>query len=236
MFGIKPTFWPTVMTVPALIVLLGLGTWQVQRLFWKLEIIQTIEARSQQPAIPLPPNDAIDPVALEYRKVAVAGRFLHERELHVLAPNRQGTHGFHVFTPLERADGGVILVSRGWVPPEAKEPSARPGSQPEGRQQIEGYVRLPWSRGWVGPENDVARNMWFAVDPGAMGAAIGQSLPPVYVEAGPTPRGSLPAGGQTRLAIRNDHLQYAITWYSFAVILIVVYIVYHRRAGTREKP
>src|SRR4051812_34029425 len=96
----RPALWPTLFTIPAIIVLLGLGTWQVQRLEWKLDLIHRIAARFDAPAVPLPAA-GVDVDAMEYRRVSVAGRFRHEAEVHLVATSVNGNAGYHVITPLE---------------------------------------------------------------------------------------------------------------------------------------
>ena len=100
----RPALWPTLFTVPAFITLLVLGTWQVQRLAWKNDIVARIEQRMTQAAAPLPAS-GVDVDAMEYRRVSVTGTFLHEREVHIVATSVNGNPGYHVVTPLQRADG-----------------------------------------------------------------------------------------------------------------------------------
>jgi len=98
----RPTLWPTLFTLPALVVLLGLGTWQVDRLYWKRDLIETRVSRSSAPAIQAP--DRIDDfAAMAFRKVRVAGVFLHDKEMYLGARTMRGNVGYQVVTPLRRA-------------------------------------------------------------------------------------------------------------------------------------
>ncbi len=228
----RPLLWPTLFTVPAIIALLGLGTWQVQRLQWKLGIIETIESRTKLSAIPLPANVSIDPAALEYRPVTVRGRFRHDKELHLIATTKRGNAGYQVIVPFDRADGGAILVNRGWVPTDKKDQATRREGLVEGEVTVTGLVRKAWHQGWFVPDNSLERNVWFFGDAAGMAKAAGVEVPPIFLDADATPNpGGLPIGGQTRLEIPNDHLGYALTWYGFAVVLAAIYFVYHRREG-----
>jgi surfeit locus 1 family protein len=221
-----------VIALPAFAVLIGLGTWQLERLAWKAEIIAFREARLAAPAIPLPADlaDAGEALAaLEYRRVGVAGVLLHEREIY-LAASRRGSVGFDVITPLRRAAGGVVLVDRGWTPAAARDPARRPQGQVEGQVAVAGVVRLTGGRGWFTPDNDPARNYWFWLDLPAMTQYAGVDAPPLVVVAGPAPNpGGLPIGKEARVELRNDHLQYAITWYALALALAVIYCLSQRR-------
>src|SRR5258708_3607273 len=119
-----PAFWPTFFAVPAFLVLLGLGTWQVERLHWKEGLIAQRSAAVNAPAIDLPKTLG-EAKPLEFRHVRAAGTFLHDKELFIGATADNGTVGYHVMTPLRRADGSVLLVNRGFVPAEMKDPGGR---------------------------------------------------------------------------------------------------------------
>lgn len=227
----RPRLWPTLFTISALIMLLALGTWQVHRLEWKTALIEKLQTRAEMPAAPLPPR-VDDPEAYEYRRVSVTGRFLHDRELFLVNRSLNGNPGLHVLTPLERADGaGYVLVNRGWVPFERENAGKRPEGQVAGLVTVEGILRLAKGPGWMMPDNAPATNVWFYVDPAAMAKAAGvESLPPFEIMSSDrTVPGGFPVGHQWRVDVRNDHLQYAITWYALALALLVIYVLSQRR-------
>jgi len=228
-FGIRPLLWPTLMTLPAVIGSLALGAWQVHRLQWKNEVIAERQARRDAPPLAALP-DRFDPAQHEFRKVRVTGRFLHDKEMYLAARSFRGNPGYHVITPLAVASGAV-LVNRGWIPLERKAPDSRKVGNPEGEVAVEGYLRAETGPGWFTPKNEPEKNFWFFIDIAAMARAHGiAKVAPYYIEAGPAENpGGFPVGGQTRFDIPNDHLQYALTWFSFAVIGIVIYLLYHRR-------
>jgi surfeit locus 1 family protein len=233
----RPTFWPTLITVPALLVLLGLGTWQVERLHWKNGLIAERTARTTAAPIPLPAAvSELSPEALadlDYRHAAATGQFLHDREMYLAARTMRGAVGYQVVTPLRQADDSVVLVNRGWVPGDRKDPAERAEGQVAGTARVEGAIRAPARQHWLQPDNEPAKNVWFWNDLGAMAQHAGiapERLVPVFLEAGAAPNpGGLPVGGQTRVNLPNDHLQYAITWYALAIGLAVIYVLYHMR-------
>jgi surfeit locus 1 family protein len=233
----RPTLWPTLISVPAFLVMVGLCIWQVQRLHWKEALIAEREARVAAEPAALPAADA-DPAAAEYRRVRLEGVFLHDKELYLGARSLNGNPGYHVLTPFALAEEGTVLVDRGWVPVERKTPESRAEGQPEGPQALEGIVRLPRGRAWMQPDNEPGRNMWFFVDLPAMAAASGASFrADLYVEAGPKENpGTYPVGGQTRIELPNDHLQYAITWGLLAAALGVIYVLYHLKLERERNP
>ena len=233
----RPTLWPTLFSVPVFLVMVGLCIWQVQRLHWKEGLIADRESRVAAEAIALPAV-GVDPAGLEYRRVRLEGSFLHDKELYLGARSMNGNPGYQILTPFALADGSLVLVDRGWVPIERKMPESRAEGQVAGPQTIEGIVRLPPHQAWMQPDNEPGKNMWFFVDLPAMAAVAGAQIrTDLYVDAGPAENpGKYPVGGQTRIEIPNDHLQYAITWGLLALALAVIYVVYHLKLERERKP
>lgn len=206
--------------------LIGLGAWQVQRLQWKNALIAQYEAaRQMEPAAldTLPPDDM---EAYHYRPVTLSGTLLHEQELHLGARRWYGKTGYHILVPLQLDGGGLVLVNRGWVPPELKEPEAR--RQNPAPQQVEGLrgiIRLPKPPALFTPANRPDKNFWFTVDIEAMAADIGAPLLPFTVELvdADHPRDVFPAPSDGMVVLRNDHLGYAITWFALALAAAVIF-------------
>ena len=227
------TLIPTLFTIPALIVLVWLGNWQVERLQWKTALIDSRTAALSAPAVSAPEDEAAAR-ALDFHHVTVTGTFDHSKELYIAALNEQGISGYQIVTPLTLADGRIVLINRGFVPEIRKKPETRAEGQIAGPTTVSGILRVPITpTGWIVPKNQPQDNYWIYVDVPAMAAAAhlpAAAMLPYYIEADAAPNpGGFPIGGQTRISLPNDHLQYAITWYSFAVTLIVIYLVYHRR-------
>jgi surfeit locus 1 family protein len=228
----RAIFWPSFFAAGAFLVLLGLGTWQVERLFWKEALIAERRAAVSAPPVELP--RALDQARdLAYRRVGATGQFLNDRELYLGATDDDGHPGYHVITPLKLADGAVVLVDRGFVPEARRPPQSRAAGEIAGETSVAGLLRLaPTAKPyWFLPDNNAGRNYWFYVDIAAMAAAAGlERVLPFYLDVDATPNpGGLPLGGQTRLDLPNNHLQYAITWYALAAGLAGVYIVFIRR-------
>ena len=238
----RPTFWPTVFTIPAVLLMLGLGAWQLERLQWKEELIAERTGHIAAAPIPLPgPTEDIS--KLEYRRVAVEGEFLHGKATFLGARSMNGNPGYHVVTPFRLQGGRVLLADRGWIPLDRKDPRKRAEGEVPGQIRLTAVIRLQGRQTWLVPDNRPDKNFFFWVDLPAMAkfAGLPQAETRFYLEAGPeTNPGGYPIGGQTRVDLPNDHLQYAITWFSLALALIVIYILYHRRppagAPTDRKP
>ena len=232
----RPTLIPTLFTVPALIVMIGLTVWQVDRLQWKNALIAERQARIAAQAVDLPAIGP-DPSTLEFRRVVIAGTFMHDRELLLGARSLHGNVGYQVVTPMALISGGIVLVNRGWVPAERKDPATRIEGQIAGVLILDGVMRVSQKRAWLQPENEPRNNHWFFLDVPAMAASMGVSArPDIYVEAGDAPNpGDLPIGGQTKVNLPNDHLQYAVTWALLAIALAVIYVAYHVKLERERK-
>ena len=238
----RPTLWPTLISVPAFMVLVGLCVWQVQRLYWKQELISERQTRvaAEPIALPAPSGQSggADLAGIEFRRVRLEGAFAHDKEMFLGARSLNGNAGYQVLTPFVLSGGGIVLVNRGWIPVERKPPNSRPEGQVTGTQTLDGIVRLAHGKAWMQPDNEPDRNMWFYVDLPAMAAASAVDFrTDLYVDAGPAENpGKYPVGGQTRIELPNDHLQYAITWGLLAVALAVIYVLYHLKLERERKP
>jgi surfeit locus 1 family protein len=229
----------TALMLAAFVVLIGLGLWQLQRLEWKEGLIAKIEARTEAPPIGLEDAAAMaaqgeDP---SYYRVRVGGRFDHAKERYLFALS-EGRAGWHVIAPLKTEDGETVLIDRGFVPDNVKAPASRAKGEVEGVVAVTGIVRLPDRQGPFTPDNEPEANRWFWRDKDALARSMfpGESVrvAPFFLEAekGEAP-GGWPEGGQTRLDLPNNHLQYAITWFLLAAALLGVYAAYiwKARAG-----
>lgn len=218
------------------VTLVGLGTWQVQRRAWKLDLIARTDARVHASPVEAPGPAAWAAIGPQdaYRHVRLSGRFLNDRETLVQAVTDDGA-GFWVLTPLRRPDGTLVLVNRGFVPGSRKDPATREAGQLSGPVQVTGLLRLTEPGGAFLRSNDPAGERWYSRDVAAIAAARGLSdVAPYFVDADATPNpGGLPVGGLTVVSFPNNHLVYAITWYGLAAMLggFALYRAFGRRAG-----
>lgn len=232
----RPQLWPTLITVPAVVLCLVLGTWQVQRMHWKDALIAE---RTQRAAAPIADvREIAQPDGFEYRRVRANGVFLHEKERLLAARSLRGNTGFHVLTPLRLDDGTHVLINRGWIPMAKKDPSTRAEGQIKGPVEVVGNLRLGQKPGWLAPENKPSTGTWLWVELDALRRDLAlPDLKPYFLEQVTTDvPGGLPINGQARLELPNDHLQYALTWYAFAIIGSVIYWLYHRRRAGEKPP
>jgi surfeit locus 1 family protein len=228
----RPLAVPSLISAILLAVLVSLGIWQLERLGWKRGLIATVNNRMTAAPVTLDQALAMGSGA-QYRRVRLTGRFDNAEEAYVFGTGVQGVPVFHVIVPFTSDDGRVVLVDRGIVPRDLLDRSTRSRGLIEGRSVVVGVWRTPDPAGTFTPKPDLSRRIWYSHDVASIARADAVRLPaPVIVEADATPnRGGWPKGGQTRVNFRNEHLQYAITWFLLAAGLLVVYFAYHVSRG-----
>ncbi|XP_065575790.1 surfeit locus protein 1-like [Artemia franciscana] len=210
-----------------------LGSWQVRRRQWKLNLMEELEERQNSPPVNLPENkEEIE--ALEYSRVKTRGRFIYDKEV-LIGPRpliesgdvssgggliSTGQSGYYVVTPFEVSGKNMtILVNRGWIPHKARKfgITKEPIPGPEGEIELEGVVRRTEPPTAFTPASTPEKGIWHSRDVESMSNIL--KTDPIFVDAtskmvytnGPIP-------GQTRVALRNDHLSYLITWYTLSGI------------------
>jgi surfeit locus 1 family protein len=231
--------WPGLMTAGMLAVLLGLGTWQVKRLFWKEALLAQIDGAEAADPVALPPfssRSAMSP----FMKVFATGTFLPgEAALYgadVRTTPTGPTMGARMIVPMKQTGGDVILVDRGWVPLSRPNPI----DQPPGTVTVSGYVRPGDSPHWFSAHDDLAARRFFTLDPRTIGNAVGEPNASPFVLVVLAAR-TAPDSGASEIVDRwpdparhlprppNSHLSYAITWYGLAMALLAIFIVWARR-------
>ncbi|WP_371074410.1 MULTISPECIES: SURF1 family protein [unclassified Sinorhizobium] len=231
-----------VAVVVALAILLSLGTWQVERLYWKEGLLADIAERRAAAAVPLADIEAIAASGgdIEYRTVTASGRYINNKERHFFA-TYHGRTGYYIYTPLQLNDGRYLFVNRGFVPYENKEPEMRKQGQLTGQQTVSGLARakLAAKPSFLVPDNDLAKNIFYWKDLDVMAMSVGldqAKVIPFFVDADakPNPKG-MPIGGVTEVDLPNNHLQYALTWYGLAAVLVVIVTISVLRARRAEK-
>jgi len=203
-------------------ILLALGAWQIERRAWKLDLIDRVERRIHADAVPAPGPaawPAINRADDEYRRVTLSGRFLHDRETLVQALTVEGS-GYWVMTPLQTADG-VVLVNRGFVPADRRDLASRSAGNPDGPAAVTGLLRISEPGGGFLRHNDPTGNRWYSRDVATIASARGLSqAAPFFIDADATQNpGGLPIGGLTVISFANNHLVYALTWLTLALML-----------------
>lgn len=208
-------------------ILISLGVWQMQRLTWKEAILADIEARiiAAPVAIPAMP----DPVVDKYLPVTARGEITGD-EVHVLVSQKQIGAGYRIIAAFELLDGRRVLLDRGFVKVQQKK-----AMRPTGMSQVVGNLHWPDEKGSSIPEPDLKAEIWFARDVPALAAHL--NTEPVLiiarnVDLADDPVAPLPVDSAS---IPNDHLQYALTWFSLALIWMVMTLAFLWRARGVQK-
>ncbi|TNE41234.1 MAG: SURF1 family protein [Alphaproteobacteria bacterium] len=222
----------TIVSLMTIGLMIWLGQWQMQRLHWKLDLIAA--ATQAQNAEPQTLGDLLGQgAAPEYRRVYIDGRFDNTGEIYLFTSKGSLGVGYQVITPFQLTDGRWLLVDRGFVPEALKEPAKRIEGQLEGQQRVVGLVRHTVKPGLFTPKPDTATRVWYSRDFDDMAGFL--ELTPtigLFVDADNRPNsGGYPLGGQTILTFTNNHFGYALTWFGMALVLLVIYFVFHHRMG-----
>lgn len=210
-----------------------LCVWQVERRTWKLGLIAAVEERVHAAPVAAPPPASWSHVTAtrdEYRRVFVEGRLLNDRETLVGTLTDAGP-GYWVMTPLRTTRGATVLINRGYVPTEWRQPSSRAQALPQGVVHIVGLLRSSEPGGRFLRPNKPQAERWYSRDVAAIARsrAVG-AVAPYFIDADATPNpGGWPLGGLTVVAFPNDHLVYAITWFLLAVLSAGGFLLVCRR-------
>ncbi|WP_323141803.1 SURF1 family protein [Massilia phyllosphaerae] len=225
-----------VLALLLIVIFAGLGTWQVYRLQWKLDLIARVEARVHAaPAAPPPPARwaGITAASDEYRRTVLRGTYLYDLTTPVQALTEQGS-GYWLLTPMCTSDGQIIIVNRGFIPsdlgaptryaPHEAGPAPCAATTAIAATTITGLLRIGEQGGAFTRNNDPTANRWFVRDIRAIAAARGvPQAAPFFVDAGanqnPPDSPDRPVGGLTVVNFPNSHLVYAITWYALALMV-----------------
>ncbi len=221
-YSFKPRLFPLFAFIVALSILLGLSGWQIKRLNWKTDLIsQRINSFESDPISFVNLNQ---PEKNEFRKVFVDGQLLNEFEMYMPALSKRGNNGFHILVPLKTTSGKLIIYDTGWIPLKIKEKEKRLLNISKNSQTFEAVIRTSGRKGYFQPDNDTDTNTWFFVEPELMSEYLKLNFEnEYYLEAVKNGPNGFPLGNQTRIYLRNNHLQYALTWLMIACGLVGVF-------------
>jgi len=227
-------YFPAALTLVMLAVLLALGLWQVERLAWKQDLLARMEARRDATPLRISTKDDIAKLsqqAHDFHPAIVTGSigaqavfWFTQIENKPTGLDRPDAAGYHMLVPFTLEDGSAILLDRGFIPARLLDIPAPP--PPTGLQNLAVILRWPDGRGTFDNADDAARNLFYVRDPKAIGAHWQRALPPMLAEAAKANE-SWPRGGQTRFSMPNNHLQYAVTWFGLAIVLVIVSGLWH---------
>ena len=225
----------------------ALGAWQVQRLSWKLDLIERVDQRLKAPPQPLPPPvqwPEVTAVAYEYQPVRLQGQWLADKTVLTQATTALGA-GYWVLTPLQTSEGTQVLVNRGFVPQDQRarwQGGAGADTSASTPATVVGLLRMSEPGGGFLRRNDPAQQRWHSRDVAAIAQALQLARPaPFFVDAGlpllkgpasadlpPAQSGPWPREGLTVVRFSNSHLVYALTWFGLALMVVGAAVVVAR--------
>jgi surfeit locus 1 family protein len=219
--------------------LLALGHWQLERRLWKLDLIARVERQLAAEPVPAPPPAAWAAIGKpdEYRRLRVEGEFLHALATCTQAVTVRGP-GCWLMTPLRTREGWLLLVNRGYVDDEHRDPASRAEGQLGGLVSVSGLLRLSEPEGGFLRHNLAAENRWYSRDVAAIAAARllpAEAVAPYFLDADSSVAGG-PVGGLTVLHFRNNHLVYALTWYGLAAMVLAALALLLRQEWRLRRP
>lgn len=231
----RPSIAAWLLFVPALGVLIALGTWQVERREWKHALIARIDANLAAPPMDLVGALTASGIELDYAHVEVDGT-VERNAVHLFAPTGQGGADYRVIAPLDYGSSRKILVDLGTIS-EAEKKTLGDETVPAeaaGLRHIEGVLRPSESPGLFDSAPDAKANRWYVRDVPAMAAALGVEKPHLFILQSDQPNeGGLPRAVPFHPELPDNHLAYAATWFSLAVILTVIFALLHLRRQPR---
>jgi cytochrome oxidase assembly protein ShyY1 len=233
-----------IFTLAMVALFVGLGVWQLQRRVEKHALIAVLTERLATAPAPLPPAaewNKLTPDRDEFRRVSFAATYESRLDAMVygsgssIRPDISGP-GTWAFLPARLASGETVAVNAGFVPNTMQDR----GMQDRAVAQLitgkavamTGYIRFPVTAGVLTPNVEHDKRLWFARDHLAMAQALGwQEVAPFYIDLEmPVPPSGIPKPGPLEVNLRDDHMQYAITWFSLAGAVVIAFVVWMRRA------
>ncbi len=202
-------------------VLMSLGFWQVRRLAWKENLLAEIAAAARNPPIPL--GEAPRP----FTKVMVRGRWDSAHRVLYGTDVRRDRLGAYLIEPLLREDAPPILVDRGFVADGTKV------ADPPGDVAVVGYIRAAEHGSWWGIKDDLREQHFYTLNATAIARAVGLAAPEPYVLVAMGARMGPPEPAHDFPELPNNHLSYAITWFSFALIDWIIFVIWVRKNWQR---
>ncbi|RCL02333.1 MAG: surfeit locus 1 family protein [Candidatus Tokpelaia sp. JSC189] len=203
----------------------GLGIWQMQRLFWKNDLIARVNQKIHLPAVYAPSKPKwlnVTAACCDYMPVRVTGHFLNDKEVLITTLTAEGT-GYWLLTPFETPDGSIIFINRGFVPMDRKKQVTRTEGLINNETTVNGILRMGEKNGFYPRRNNPTADRWYTRELPAMAKARRLSeVAPYFIDADETANiGGIPIGGLTAISFPNNHFVYALTWFALAVLVFL---------------
>ena len=214
----KHKFLFSVFIIFFIFVFIGLGTWQIIRLNWKNNLILEIENSLKNPPVELAQSNKEN-----FLKIKTSGSIDFDKQIYLYNLNESGTPGFEVINPITIGDEN-FLINRGWIPFEKK------GTQEINvfdQKNITGTLKLQGRKNIFKPDNDLDENYWFSLNREDILKFTGKNFSKyiIYLDG----NYQLPRPKKITANISNNHQKYAITWFSLALSILLLYLYFRKK-------
>jgi len=230
LFGLKFEIIPFIFVALAFIILVSMGNWQLKRLSQKNHFIQTIETNIENPPLSI---EAINIEIPHFSKIELEGNFIEGENIFLYGRRSASPEkdGYYLLSPFETLNNDILLVSRGWIPQTAKDNFDNYSPSTE-IVKITGIALPHETKNFFVPGNDKERNIWFNIDLMMAKEVLGTNVTDFYlmqIGSSDLPEGGKPLSTTHLNKVRNDHMEYAMTWYSLGACLLVLFLIYGRK-------
>ncbi len=200
----------------------ALGTWQLYRLQWKLELISEITF-----GLDSRPIEYSNSIKKNYQRVSTKGKFNFDKQIYLYSLNNNGKPGYDVVTPFRTNKNENVLINRGWIKKELKNNPVI-NQDIEIEQKIIGLLRKIYKPNIFKPDNDLKNNIWFSINLEDLKETTGQQFNEfvIFLEDN---RAKTPLPKKISVDVPNNHLKYAITWYAISISIIFYYLYFRRK-------
>ena len=214
----KNKFLFSVFVYSIILILLSLGFWQLYRLNWKLNLINEIENSLKNDPVDLLKNEKKN-----YLRVKTSGKIDFDKQIYLYNLNESGKPGFEVINPIV-IDNQNYLINRGWIKFDQKN---KPEINSFNQQNIIGTLKLQSKASSFKPENDLKKNYWFSLNRDDIFSFTGKRFSNyiIYLNGDyerPKPK-------VITANISNNHKKYAITWFSMAISILLIYLYFRKK-------
>ena len=200
----------------------ALGTWQLYRLQWKLELISEITF-----GLDSSPIEYSNSIEKNYQRVSAKGKFNFDKQIYLYSLNDNGKPGYDVITPFRTNKNENVLVNRGWIKKELKN-NPIINKNIEDEQKIIGLLRKIYKPNIFKPDNDLKNNIWFSINLEDLKVTSGERFNEfvIFLEDN---QAKTPIPRKITIDVPNNHLKYAITWYAISISIIFYYLYFRRK-------
>ena len=201
-----------------ILTLLSLGFWQIYRLNWKLDLIKQIENSLK--------NDPVELSNIEkknYLRIKTSGEIDFDNQIYLYNLNDAGKPGFEVINPIKIGDENY-LMNRGWIPFEKKD---LPEINLVDQNKIVGTLMLQTKPSTFKPENDIEKNYWFTLNREDISKFTGRNFSEYVIYLNGDYK--IPKPRVITAKISNNHKKYAITWFSMAISILLIYLYFRKK-------